>query len=161
MAMFGSEKTDTCWKDRPPGGKTLMMLINELAKLFHDRIKGECEKLGVPSSYRHILFILGREDGLNQLDLAKLTHLKAPTVSVTLQKMEAEGIVQRKADAADQRVTRIYLTDKGNRINDIVREKFMEAEKSILEEVSPGDETTVKDILGKIIDNELKRTSKK
>ncbi len=133
-----------------------MMMVNEVAKLFHDRIKTECEKEGFQSGYRHILFHLDREDGLNQLDLARLTHFKAPTVSVTLQKMESEGIVVRQADETDQRVTRVFLTQKGKELNLLIRNKFMESERDMLKILSENDRKSIRDILGKIIEYEIK-----
>ena len=47
-----------------------------------------------------------------------MTHLKPPTVSVALAKLEDEGYVTRRADRADQRRTRVYLTDKGKAIEE-------------------------------------------
>ena len=110
----------------PPGGLTVMMVINELSKLFHDRVRTECDKNGIPSGYRHVLFYLAREDGISQLELVKRTHLKAPTISVSLQKMESEGLVIRKPDDNDQRMIRLYLTEKGKKLDELIRDKLKE-----------------------------------
>ena len=73
----------------------------------------ECEKAGIPRSYHSILMHLTKNDGLSQLDIANLTNLAPPTVSVTLQKMEADGLIVRKNDEKDLRQLRIFITEKG------------------------------------------------
>ena len=59
------------------------------------------------------LLALSRADGISQSDLAVMLHVSRPTVTTMLQKMEAAGTIERRADEADQRVTRLYLTDAG------------------------------------------------
>lgn len=91
------------------------MMTNEVSKLFRDIINREVEKLGVQNGYRQLLFHLSRMDGVSQLELARATHLKAPTVSVTLKGMEADGLVVRRGDENDARVIHVYLTERAGR----------------------------------------------
>jgi DNA-binding MarR family transcriptional regulator len=60
-----------------------------------------------------VLGMIERYDGISQRDLAEKMHLARPTVTIMLQKMEAEGIIERWDDPEDQRLTRIRLTDAG------------------------------------------------
>lgn len=62
------------------------MLINEISKLFRDRMREKSEELGFKNGYRQVLMFLARGDGVTQLSIAKGTHLKAPTVSVAASK---------------------------------------------------------------------------
>lgn len=90
------------------------MLVNEIARLFHAKMRSfESDHMMTQDSVRLILRELGHSDGCSQLDLVKKTHLKPPTVSVTLRKLEEEGLVKRKQDPMDLRVTRVYLSEKG------------------------------------------------
>ena len=94
------------------------MVVNEISRLFHAQMKNY-DLGGVMSqdSARLIMRELIHEDGVSQLQLTRLTHLKAPTVSVTLKKMEDEGLVERLQDETDQRVVRVRLTEKGREHN--------------------------------------------
>ena len=56
-------------------------------------------------------------DGITQLELVRATHLRPPTVSVILQKMEAEGLVERKSDEHDRRAVRVTLTKAGRALD--------------------------------------------
>ena len=88
-------------------------LINEISKLFHDELRRNSEELGFKSGYRQILRFLSHEDGVTQVDIARNSHFTAPTVSVTLKKMEDEGLISRKTDKNDTRRTRVFITEKG------------------------------------------------
>ena len=94
--------------------KTPPMLVNEIARLFHSRMRGfDLEGVMSQDSARLIMRELAHREGCSQLDLVCKTHLKAPTVSVTIRRMEEEGLVERRRDAMDLRVTRVYLSEKG------------------------------------------------
>ena len=41
------------------------MLINELSKIFHNKMRTHAESSGVNERYRHLLFHLARNDGAN------------------------------------------------------------------------------------------------
>ena len=89
------------------------MLINDVSRLFDARVRRETEKSGFPQGYRRIIFHLSHNDGLTQNELTKLTHMKAPSISVQLQKMENEKLITRVSDEKDMRKSYIYLTEKG------------------------------------------------
>ena len=73
---------------------TCVMLINEIAKLFHDRMREKCERLNFKPTYQAILRVVAHEPGLSQLEIAGRVHLAPPTVSLALQKMEAEDLIR-------------------------------------------------------------------
>src|SRR5664280_3596371 len=59
------------------------------------------------------LRVLTVNDGAAQRDLADMLHVARPTVTKMLQGMEKSGLVERRPDEADQRLTRVYLTASG------------------------------------------------
>lgn len=122
-----------------PPNPDAILLINEISKLFQDIMRKECEKLGMKSGYRHVLIHIAMEDGLTQLDIVKRSHLKAPTISVTLQKMEYDGLIRREQDKSDQRQTRIFITEKGLELDKNIRKKIKETDQKILEGVGSQD----------------------
>ncbi len=60
-----------------------------------------------------LLTMLAKHDGISQRDLAEKMHLARPTITIMLQKMEHEGLIERWDDPDDQRLTRIRLTEAG------------------------------------------------
>src|SRR5574340_1303293 len=69
---------------------------------------------------------LNKRDGMSQSALAEALHVSRPTVTTMLQRMEGTGTIERRDDETDSRVTRVYLTDEGRRLNERVRASFAE-----------------------------------
>jgi MarR family transcriptional regulator, organic hydroperoxide resistance regulator len=72
----------------------------------------------------HCLRMLAGRDGASQRELADGLHLSAPAVTTMLQRMQKAGLVDRRPDATDQRVTRVYLTPAGQEREAEVRAAF-------------------------------------
>src|SRR5690349_22247249 len=57
-----------------------------------------------------ILFRLRRHDGLTQRELAEILEVEPITVGRLVDRLEARGLVERRADPADRRCWRLHLT---------------------------------------------------
>lgn len=88
-------------------------LLARVGKLLRDRIHVRMEGLGIGRGQGLILFCLGEENGLAQADLARRAWVRPATLSAALHRLEEEGLVERRSDPADARVSRVYLTAKG------------------------------------------------
>ena len=107
-----------CEKHTP----TPPMLINEVSRMFFRIVKqkgGEGDKRPTREQHsaRLMLMHLSRCESATQSELVSITRMKAPTISVALKNMENEGLVTRVADENDQRVTHVFITDKGRRVD--------------------------------------------
>ena len=131
--------------------KSSMMLINEISRLMGDKIREKCDDNPIQQkSGRLLLMELAKKDGRTQLDLVHATHLKAPTISVALQKMEKDGYVLRKPDEYDLRATRVFLTEKGREIDDRIRRRIREEEALAMVDLTDGEYDTLVKLLMKI-----------
>lgn len=132
------------------------MLVNEIARLFDTRMR-RYDLGGVMSqdSARLMIRALSREDGVSQLHLTTLTHLKAPTVSVTLRRMEEEGLVRRERDPMDLRLTRVYLTEKGKAHNKSVSERLHGLDEELMRGFSEEETESLRKLLERMRDNIL------
>lgn len=129
---------------------TPMMILNEVSHLMMDRIRSNHDELFSQRSIRLLIMDLARRDGRTQLDLVNATHLKAPTVSVAMQKLEKEGIVTRKPDEYDLRATRVYLTEKGRELDNRTRRSVHDAEELAMANLSEDERETLARLLMKI-----------
>ena len=93
-----------------------------------------------------LMFSLEREPGRSQNELAKELSIQKATLTVMLNRMQKTGLVRRESDARDQRISRIFLTDKGRgllvrlqRTLDVLEEQamkgFSEEEKQVMTEL--------------------------
>lgn len=131
----------------PPEYMSIHMLIGEISRITKNAVRRESEAVGLPQGFRAIIFHLSRRDGITQLELARLTNLKPPTISVSLQKMEQEGLVSRKNDSADLRKTIVTLTDKGRSIISRLDDVFLAYDKAITDSLTKEEAKTLKALL--------------
>lgn len=110
--------------------------INNVGSLFTKYVNSELQKIGMRSSYRHMMKPLIDSESLTQLQLVELTGLKAPTISITLRNMEREGIVARVKNDTDRRETHVSLTDKGRDMYSKILDTLAKAEKIMLNGIS-------------------------
>lgn len=87
----------------------LIQLVKEHRRQADEALK----QLGLYASQEFILFLLWEDDGLSQSQLAARLKLELPTITRSVQRMERAGLVRRRLDEQDTRVSRVYLTDQG------------------------------------------------
>lgn len=137
--------------------RTPMLMLHEITRLMGDKIreKGDDNPISQKSG-RLIMMELAKRDGRTQLDLVNATHLKAPTISVALQKLEHDGFVLRRPDEYDLRATRVFLTDKGRELDNKISKRVCEEEALAMENLTESECETLVKLLGKIKQNLIK-----
>lgn len=109
--------------------------------------------LGVHPGQLPVLKILSQEEGASQKELAERIHVKPPTITVTVQRLEKAGMVRREADWLDQRKSRIFLTDKGKEVVDEILEICRESEKALIEGFSEEELDQLRGYFLRMIEN--------
>lgn len=136
--------------------KNPMSYVTELASIFEEYMRAETNKNGLKSSYRRIIRPLAIKDGVTQLDLVKITHLKPPTISTTLRNMEYDGFVTRETDKDDARAVRVFLTKAGKDKDKKMKNSIQKGEKVCIEGLTEEETATFMAICDKIADNSKK-----
>ena len=130
--------------------RTIIMLVNNISKCFRDKMRIKTDELGLADTYRPIFWVLKNYDGCTQLDICKLTQLKAPTVSLTLQKMEQIGFIRRASDEDDKRNIRIFITEKGTEVQKEIERLLKETEEEFLKDFDESEREVLKKLLIKM-----------
>ena len=120
-------------------GSAAVASVNEVYGLFSQVVRRDMERIGMRASYRHVMRPLIENESLTQLELVKLTGLKAPTISITLRNMEREGIVAREKNDADRRETHVSITEKGRQMHADVLKALERADKQMLKGISDNE----------------------
>jgi DNA-binding MarR family transcriptional regulator len=89
------------------------------------------------------------------VDIARNSHFTAPTVSVTLKKMEDEGLILRKTDKNDTRRTRVFITEKGREWESQLFEKVIDCENILMRGLSEEESDELCRLLKKVRENIL------
>ena len=91
---------------------TLGHLLAQVCRLVGRRRRMKLKTIGLHHAQGMILFQLWQEDGIPQSMLAKALHIRPPTATSTLRRMERDGWIDRRRGESDRRVVRVYLTEK-------------------------------------------------
>jgi len=107
----------------------------------------------VRPAYLGSLMSLWREDGLKVIDLGRRAGLEPSTMTGLLDRMERDGLVERRADAADRRVLKIFLTATGASIRESVIRIVDSTLAGLLSGVDASEIDTLKGLLHKVLVN--------
>lgn len=156
MNLNVNGKAPTAMEKREQYVQSPMTLIAEISRLMGDKIREKTDSNPISQkSGREILRELAKKDGRTQLELVKATHLKAPTISVVLQKLEKQGFVRRTPDKYDLRATRVFLTEKGIELDNTMKKRIKEEEALAMENLTDKEYDTLITLLEKIRNNIL------
>lgn len=108
----------------------LMHDVSRLRRIVFDNFM---KPLGVTRSQWWVLAYLSRHDGMIQSDLAIILELGKAALGGLIDRLEASGLIERRADANDRRVKRVYLTSHGNQTVKQMRVLSHEMSENILE----------------------------
>lgn len=103
--------------------KTLGFLLLDAARLLRRRFERESRDIPMTAAQLQIVARLKHEDGLTQAALAALLDIEPMTLSRHVDRMEAAGLVERRACPADRRARRIFVTDRARALLEPMRER--------------------------------------
>ena len=88
--------------------------LKMIQKTFEERRNKHLLKYNLTSSQQELLFYLGFHEGepIHQREIEKWFHLKNPTVTGILNRLEEKGFIARKTNESDKRFRMIELTEK-------------------------------------------------
>ena len=133
-----------------PQDPTLGQLLAQVCRLAGKRRRLRLEKIGLHHAQGMVLFHLWKEDGLSQRDLAEALHITPPTASNTLQRMERDGWIERRRDDADQRIVRVYLTEKARDLREDARTSLHDFDREMGSALSAAAQATLRRSLLKV-----------
>lgn len=107
-------------------------LLMRICKLSRDRSRVLMAQIGIHCGQGIALRQLWQEDGVTQSELAHRLHIAPATVTIALQRMEKSGLIERCPDEQDQRVSRVFLTEKGRSLRKKIEQNWRKLEEQAL-----------------------------
>jgi len=128
-------------------------LVHDIARLMRWNFDRQSAGLGLTRAQWSVLAHLNRCDGVQQKTLAQLIDIKPITLARHIDRLEAEGWVERRDDPDDRRAKRVFLSPKSTPMLDSLRKLGQKVRKQAMQGVSAEEETLMLDVMMRIRDN--------
>ncbi len=110
-------------------------LIHDVSRLRRVVVDRALKPLGITRAQWWVLAFLSRRDGMTQTALAADLDLTKVAIGGLLDRMEAAGFVERRADLNDGRARRVNLTRAGAKLVTAIRDNVETVELEILNRI--------------------------
>lgn len=104
-------------------------LLVQICKAHRNKAQELLSRIDLYPGQEFLLINLWPEDGLTQSEVAESLCVQPATVTKMLDRLVKTGLVQRVQDSGDQRVSRVYLTEKGRELLEPIEQVWEELEQ--------------------------------
>ena len=141
-----------------PQERRFGFLLHDVARLMRKRFDARVRSVGLTRAQWQALAYLRHQEGINQSGLAELLELEPITVGRLIDRMEEAGWVERRPDAADRRVHRLYTTERARPMLKQIETIGRDVLEEILIGISEDERETMMDLLSRIRGNLSERS---
>ena len=133
---------------RIPLKDTVGYMLAHACKHHRQRAEELLTEIGLHTGQEMLLHGLWEKEGVTQTELAEYVMIQPATVTNMLQRLEREGFVERRPDNEDQRISRVYMTEKGRDIiEEGVQEKWNQLEQESFGRLSVDERVLLRRLL--------------
>jgi DNA-binding MarR family transcriptional regulator len=131
----------------------LDLLLRQVCKVHSNKVNKLLDGVGLHIGQPIMLGLLYEKGGLPQSVLAKEMLIKPATVSAMVKRLEKNGHVIRKRDSEDERVSNVYLTEKGTEVFAQLDGYQDTMEALVFDGFSEDEKKNMRDYLVRVLDN--------
>lgn len=135
-----------------PEDLTVGQLLAQVCRMTGHHLRQHMERIGLHKGQGFALIHLWHHDGVPQHELARAMHIRPASVTNMLQRMERDGWIRRERDRDDQRVVRVYLTDRAKGLRADAQRVFREMEEELAAIYTEEEQATLRRLLLKLHD---------
>jgi len=95
-------------------------VLRDVSRLYVQRFEQRASAIGLTLPQCKVLLYLVDREGISQAKLGELTDIEPMTLMRILNRMEADGWLERRSDQADRRARRLYLKAKARPLVDYI-----------------------------------------
>lgn len=127
--------------------------IKLLSQLSSRKFQERLEPFGLTHFHWIVLCCLWEEDGLATSSIGDKLQQVGGTLTGVIDRMEERGLVRRERDPRDRRIWRIWLTDAGKELQDILPPIAIELREQALQGISHQQRQQLSEFIDIIIAN--------
>ena len=136
-----------------PEYESINFLLRMICQAQRNQMSDALAEIGLYAGQEMFLWHLWREEGLTQSQLVERMCVQPPTVSKMLDRLEKAGLVERRPDAENSRLSRVYLTEQGNIQKLAVRAIWTDIEQRLTRRLSVEERIVLRRLLLQVHEN--------
>lgn len=136
-----------------PITETISYLLAHVCKAHRGKGQEMLTKIELHPGQEMLLLHLWSRDGLTQSELADDLCISPATMTKTLDRMAKAGLLERRTDVEDQRISRVYLTDEGRSLQEPVEGIWHELETQSLANLTLDERILLRRLLLQVYEN--------
>lgn len=130
--------------------RQLGFLLKDTSRRYTRRFEERAQELSLTLPQCRALLHLENHEGVSQKRLSELTELDPMTLVRILDRMEADGWVQRRFDPADRRAHTLWLTPKSKPVLEHIAHLIAETRAEALHGLSSDERGTLIELLERV-----------
>jgi DNA-binding MarR family transcriptional regulator len=136
-----------------PYARTLGFLLHDVARLMRWRFDRRAQAIGLTRAQWKVLLHLDRNEGATQACIAQLMDVQPITLARLIDRLEADGWVERRPHPSDRRARCLYLTGKVHPMLDALQEISSSVRAETVAGIPPEEIEHLLDMLERIKTN--------
>ena len=121
--------------------------------LIHKKLLSGLKNTDLSLGQPKILEYLKGHNGSSQKEIAQGCHIEAGSLTSVLGRMEDKGMIERKMLNGNRRSLYVFLTEKGEQLQETVEKEFDLLEEKSFEGISEEEREIFMDLFFRIYDN--------
>ncbi|MCT2558977.1 MarR family transcriptional regulator [Tsuneonella sp. YG55] len=134
-------------------------ILADTSRLMRRSFDARARDIGVTRQQWLVLVNLARHEGVNQGGLAERLDVEPITVCRMVDRLQDAGLVERRADPADRRSWRLFLTDRARSLLDQLRPLADAMIEDALDGLNGAEREVLRDLLERIRENLSRRVA--
>jgi DNA-binding MarR family transcriptional regulator len=130
-------------------GYRIKLLSQLVGRQFQERL----EPFGLTPFHWIVLCCLWEEDGLATSTIGERLQQVGGTLTGVLDRMEERGLIRRERDSQDRRICRIWLTDAGKQLEEVLPPIAREMRDRSMAGISTAERERVSQLVDRAIAN--------
>lgn len=127
--------------------ETTGFLMFRTARGMKKMLDAKLSEFNVTSSQATILNTLDSNDGQSLSDIGKSVHLDKPAITGLADRMEHDGLVERKRTSSDRRIIQLFLTEKGKKLFNKIEKIIVEVDQELVKTLADQEIRTLHKLL--------------
>jgi MarR family transcriptional regulator for hemolysin len=126
------------------------VVISDVARLLRTEFDRRVRRLGITRAQWLVLTRLHRRPGASLSELAEMMEVEKATAGRMIDRLVANGWVERRTQEGDRRVKRVYLTAEAERVHKRIWRVAEDTVNSALTDLSPRESKQLMALLQRI-----------